>query len=495
MKIARRITLSIAAAILLIMALHAYLLVQREVVLFDADLARSVNLKRALKASIETVWRQHGDAEAQRLVEQAIAGALKGVRVRWTWLDAPPGDPRHLDLPPEQLAELRGGTRVIFFRKDVGADPRRYTYVPASIEGARPAVFEFVESIRHEHRFIRASRLQIELATVGMLLACGAAVYGLGLWYVGRPIQRLRDKVRQVAAGSFDGPLALKQHDEIGELAREIDLMSTQLAEAQRQLAVQTESREAALEQLRHTDRLTTIGQLASGVAHELGTPLSVIAGRAEMIVSGESTGERAVASARAIVEQTDQMTRLIRTLLDFSRRQKPRFGPLSVRAICARTVDTLGALTRRRRVTVELHASNDPAWVSADEHQIVQALANLIVNAMQAMPDGGRIVVTLASRRARPPGESAREGEFVCVMVEDKGAGIAREDLPRLFEPFFTTKDPGEGTGLGLSVANGIVRDHGGWIEVESELGQGSCFAVFLPAAAQAGSPPRKAA
>ena len=137
----------------------------------------------------------------------------------------------------------------------------------------------------------------------------------------------------------------------------------------------------------------------------------------------------------------------------------------------------------------------DDPLLVSADEHQIQQALVNLLMNAMQAMPDGGRIDVTTGGRRAPAASDSTRQGDFVCITVADRGPGIPPEHLPRLFEPFFTTKDPGQGTGLGLSVANGIVRDHGGWIDVESQVGAGSRFAIWLPATAEAQSPPHRAA
>ena len=495
MRLARKITIAIGAAILVIMVTHAYFLVQRQIVLFDVDLARSMNLKRALRASIARVWEAYGDTEAQRLVEHTISDAIEGSHVRWTWLDAPPGDPRHLDLPPDQLDQLRDGERLIIFRKDDGKTMERYTYVPQSLPGKRPAVLEFVESIQEQHTFIEAGKLQIALATAGILLACTFAVHGLGIWYVGRPIQRLRDRLRAVAAGDFDSHVALRQNDEIGDLAREIDAMCTGLAEARQQLATETDARMTALDHLRHTDRLTTIGQLAAGVAHELGTPLSVIAGRAEMIVSGEAAGERATASARVIVEQTNQMTALIRQLLDFSRHRGPRFGLVSVRAICARTADMLSIMARRRHITLATELGDDPLLVSADEHQIQQALVNLLVNAMQTTPEGGRVEVTTGERRTHRPGDGTPEGDFVCLTVTDNGPGIPAENLPRLFEPFFTTKDPGEGTGLGLSVTQGIVRDHGGWIEVESQVGVGSRFAIWLPAVAEAQSPPHRAA
>ncbi len=495
MRLARKITLAIAAAILAVMAAHAYFLLQHQIVLFDADLARSTRLKQALRASIAKVWQAYGADAAQDLVEHTINDAVDGVRVRWTWLDAPPGDPRHLDLDAEQLALLRGGERVVVLHKAEGAATERYTYVPETIPGAAPAVLEFVEAIGDQHAFVQASRWQILLATLGILVACTTAVYWLGLRYVGRPIQRLSDRLRAVAAGDFETPLALRQDDEIGDLAHEIDVMCGGLAEARRRLAAETEARMTALERLRHTDRLTTIGQLAASVAHELGTPLAVVAGRAEMIASGEAVGERAVASARAVLEQTQHMTQMIRQLLDFSRQRAPHFGLVSVRAACARTVDTLAPVARRRQIVIEATLGDDPLWVSADEHQIQQALVNLLVNAMQAMPHGGRIDVTTCERRTVPPADASREADFVCVTVADHGAGILPEHLPRLFEPFFTTKEPGEGTGLGLPVAHGIVRDHGGWIEVESTPGVGSSFHVYLPAAVVAQTPPHRAA
>lgn len=494
MRLARRITIAIAVAILVVMGAHAYFLLRHEVVLFDADLLRSLRLKQALRASIARVWEAYGDAEAQRLVEHTITDAVDGVTVHWTWLDAP-GDPRNLELPAEQLDRLRAGEKVVVVRSEGETGALRYTYVPQWIAGSRPAVLEFVESIHEQRAFIAASRSQILLATAAILLACTVAVYVLGVRYVGRPIERLRDRLRAVAAGDFETPLGLAQADEIGDLAREIDRMCARLAEARRDLASETEAHLTALDHLRHTDRLTTIGQLAAGVAHELGTPLAVVTGRAEMIASGEATGERATASARVIVDQSQHMAALIRQLLDFSRHRAPRFGLLSARTVCARTIETLQAIGRRRGITIAGDLADDPLLVSADEHQLQQALVNLLVNAMQATPDGGRIEITTGARRTRPPGNGSAEGDFVRIVVADDGPGIAPEHLGRLFEPFFTTKDPGEGTGLGLSVANGIVRDHGGWIEVDSAPGHGSRFTIVLPPAAAAQTPPHRAA
>lgn len=495
MRLARKITLVIAAAIVAVMAAHAYFLLNRQVLLFDADLARSVRLKQALRASITKVWESFGTEAAQDLLEHTITDAVDGVTVRWLWLDAGPDDPRRVDLPTDQIERLERDERVIVLRDTPDGGVERYTYVLEKIDGRRTAVLEFVESVGEQHAYIEASRWQIILVTLGILVACTAAVYVLGAWYVGRPVERLRDRLRAIADGDLDSPLVLAQKDEIGDLACEIEGMCRKLGETRRALAAETEARIEALEQLRHTDRLTTIGQLAAGVAHELGTPLAVISGRAEMIVDGEATGERTAASARVILDQSQHMADMIRQLLDFSRQRGPRFGLTSIRAVVGRTIDILAPVARRRRIELSTALADDPLLVSADEHQIEQALVNLVVNAMQATKDGGRIEVTTAGRRARPPGDGGPDGDFACVAVTDHGAGIPPEHLPRVFEPFFTTKEPGEGTGLGLAVAHGIVRDHGGWMEVESRPGEGSRFAFYLPAMRAAQTPPHRAA
>ncbi len=494
MRLARRITVAIAAVILAIMAVHAYFLLSHEVALFDADLQRSTRLKQALRATIKRVWETYGAGEAQKLVEETIPAAIPDVDVTWKWLDAAKGDARYLDLPDAQRTQVGGGENLIVLRQ-AGGDTVRTTYVPLSIAGEPSAVLVFTESVGEQHAFVEMSRWQILLVTLAILAASSLAVYLLGARYVGRPIARLRDRLRAIADGDFETPAAIAQRDEIGDLAIEIDRMSERLADAQRRLAAETDARVHALELLRHTDRLTTIGQLAASVAHELGTPLAVVTGRAEMIANGEATGERTTASARVIVEQASHMTGLIRQLLDFSRHRAPRFGVLSCRALCARAVDTLGVVTRRRRVAITADLPDDPLFVSADEHQLQQAIVNLLVNAMQAVPDGGHIEVATGTRRAAPPGGAAAEGDYVWIVVRDDGPGIPPENLGRLFEPFFTTKGPGEGTGLGLSVAHGIVRDHGGWIDVQSAPGRGSTFTIWLPATAAAQTPPHRAA
>jgi signal transduction histidine kinase len=173
-------------------------------------------------------------------------------------------------------------------------------------------------------------------------------------------------------------------------------------------------------------------------------------------------------------------MTETIRSLLDFSRRGGSGREVTDLGAIVDEVSLLLRATATRAGCLIERTGPRDTVMVSVNAREIEQVVTNLIVNATQAMPRGG--VVRVGCERKAGGG---RAGEVACIRVEDEGGGIAPADLPRIFDPFFTTKDVGEGTGLGLSVSYGIVHDHGGSIRVESELGRGSRFVVWLPVAA----------
>jgi two-component system, NtrC family, sensor kinase len=263
--------------------------------------------------------------------------------------------------------------------------------------------------------------------------------------------------------------------------------MCDRLAEANRRAAAETQARVAALEQLRHTERLALVGQLAAGVAHELGTPLSVVSARAELLASGDASAVEAGKNGRIILEQADRMTGIIQQLLDFSRRRGPKMELANLARVTAQTLDLISPVAERARVTID-YTVGGPVFARVDASQIEQVLANMFMNGIQAMPNGGRLRVSVGARRTRSPQDrAAGEADYLCLSIADEGTGIARENLERIFAPFFSTKRSGEGTGLGLAVAHGIVTEHGGWIEVESDVGKGSRFSIFLPRPAEA--------
>jgi two-component system NtrC family sensor kinase len=238
-------------------------------------------------------------------------------------------------------------------------------------------------------------------------------------------------------------------------------------------LTERTSAHVATVEQLRHRDRLALVGQIASGLAHEMGTPLNIISGRSKLLAELGRAQPGIVDHARSILEQTERMTAIIRQLLDFARRRGPEPGTSDVYELSRRVLDLLRPFADRKRVALKIEPSQGACVAGVDYNQIQQALSNLVVNAIQAMPDGGEVRVQV---RPQPDGG-------VSLSVRDTGKGIPPELLGRIFEPFFTTQGAGEGTGLGLSITEGIVRDHRGTIDVTSEVGRGSCFTIQLPA------------
>ncbi|HVU35192.1 MAG TPA: response regulator [Opitutaceae bacterium] len=239
-------------------------------------------------------------------------------------------------------------------------------------------------------------------------------------------------------------------------------------------------------EQLRQAQKLETIGQLAGGIAHDFNNVLCVINGRTSLLLEDPTVPPAARDSLKEIYTAGARAAALTRQLLFFSRRQAINLVPVNVNKVIEELAKMLGRLIGEHiRLDLELGAEVPP--IEADAGMMEQILINLAVNARDAMPRGGRLVIAtnpiVLSRddvRDRP---SARAGEFVCLQVADNGCGIPPEIMPRIFEPFFTTKGEGRGTGLGLSTVFGIVGQHHGWIDVSSRVNAGTRFSLYLPA------------
>jgi signal transduction histidine kinase len=361
--------------------------------------------------------------------------------------------------------------------------PSIYTYVPVAVPTGRRAAIELRESLDAEQRYVWTTIRHAAIATLSLVGLCAILAQGLGLLFIGQPVRRLVAQAQRLGRGDFSARLRPRRRDEMGALAAELDVMADKLGEARSRVEAETAARLAALEQLRHADRLTTVGKLAAGIAHEVGTPLNVITGHGQLVTEEYPPGTPAHDNASIMVEQAVRIAGIVNHLLDFSRRRTVSRVVQDLRQVVEHGCELLGALARRHDATVRLWQPEAPIEAEVDAGQLQQAIANLVVNAVQAMPRGGEVRVTTTVTRALPPPDvGGPEREVARIVVEDDGRGIAAEDLPRIFEPFFTTKDVGEGTGLGLSVTFGIIQEHGGWIAVDSASDRGSRFSVFLP-------------
>ncbi|MBA3391479.1 MAG: HAMP domain-containing histidine kinase [Deltaproteobacteria bacterium] len=475
MRLTRKFIAALVIGVALVALVQGYLDYQRDRETFDRQLhAEAAALGRALGRGVADVWQRDGEAAARQFLYTAASKSGR-LQARWFWLDAKgPDAPR----AARDRLELIKQDQVVTVRDD----ERRLllTYIRVDVPESRLGGVEITQSLEQLDAYVRSSlRLQV-IGSVSAVVIAGLLALGLGVVFIGRPISRLAQKARRVGTGDLTGPLRLRQRDELGELAAEINLMCERLATEQG-------AREQATEQLRHADRLTTVGKLASGLAHELGTPLNVVRGRAKLIVDREVDGQDVIDSARIVVEQAERMTALIRQLLDFARPRALHKATVNVATLSRRICELVATIARKGNVTLEpppvTPDEADRLLVEADDGQLTQVMTNLVVNAIQATAPGG--TVAIRARRVEqvpPPYVGGGPQAWMAIDVIDSGSGLDEATRARVFEPFYTTKDVGEGTGLGLSVSWGIVREHGGWIGIVSAPGEGSTFTVYLP-------------
>jgi two-component system, NtrC family, sensor kinase len=300
-----------------------------------------------------------------------------------------------------------------------------------------------------------AVQMGIILGGAGLLAAIGAALW---LWRTLRPLQELRLKARRIASGDYGKRIGIYSRDEIGDLAREFDGMAWALQEREQRLI--------------RSERLATVGKVAAQITHEIRNPLSSIGLNAELLVDelgpAQAEGRRLL---EVISGEIDRLSEITESYLRYVRLPRPKLLPEDPAALVSAVMEFARAELALAKITLELEAPAGLPEIAADENQLRQALLNLVRNAREAMPDGGRLQVAVAAAAA---------GDRVTLRVADTGAGIAPQHIGRIFEPFFSTKE--KGTGLGLALVQHIVTEHGGKIEVHSAGQKGTVFELSFP-------------
>ena len=305
-------------------------------------------------------------------------------------------------------------------------------------------------------------------------------LFGTRKW-VTLPISKLIEGVKNLAAGNLDHRITLKKGDELSELAQAFNQMSVDLKDARDRIIREAEQKLELERSLRQSEKLATIGQLASGLAHEVGTPLNIIYGRTELVKRRLEDQEEIRKNLDIILSQTERITLIIQQLLGFVRKKKPEQGALNIGPFLEATLDLLDQQIKKQGITIIKKWEDHLPPVSGDPDQLQQAFLNLLLNAIQSMPEGGLIRLSAFPRKISKVGLEDSERPYLEIVLEDTGIGMEREVIKNIFNPFFTTKKTG--TGLGLMVTLGILQDHEGWIDVESEVGKGAVFKVYLPA------------
>ena len=313
---------------------------------------------------------------------------------------------------------------------------------------------------------------------LGWLATILAILMGLVVqWQVLRPLARLAEAIRALGERRPGPPLPVARTDEWGAVAGAFNRMVEQLEAAQGRLAEESEHARDLEQHLRRAETLAVAGKLTSALAHEVGTPLNVISGRAEMALQLLPSDHPAREEIRVVVTQTERITGIIRSILDAMRGQKPEMQRLALAPLVNQLAPLAAYDSRRRGVAFQASVPGNLPTVNGDAGQLGQVFLNLIVNALDATPSGGRIAV-----EARQASHGDRTG--VLIEVSDSGSGVPAEAVSRVFDAFFTTKPAGRGTGLGLAISRDIVRDHGGAIDLRSREGEGTTVCVWLPEA-----------
>ncbi len=337
---------------------------------------------------------------------------------------------------------------------------------------------------------LRRNSLTIIIFSVIMILCVASILTFLVHRMVIKPVKQLVQATRKVANGDLDVSITPRTRDEIGHLAKSFDRMIQDLKKAHQEISswnIELEKKveertwklQMAKEQLLQSEKMASLGVLASSVAHEINNPLQGILNYIKLmlkIISKNKANSDRLQDFKSYLhlmgDEIERLGDMVKNLLVFSRQSKPEIRKADVNAIIRNSLVLLENKVRLQNIEVNLDLQEEISSIYCDFNQIQQTMLALIINAIEAMPEGGKIFT--ATRCLEDGG--------VEVTIRDTGAGIPREHLKNIFDPFFTTKESAKSTGLGLFVAYGIIQDHNGTIEVDSEVGEGTTFRITLP-------------
>ena len=458
MRLTLKLSLAIGLCILGVLSVHAGLRILSDGKAARSDVRRDhANLSRVLSTGVELLL-EHNDTERAQELVSAVSARESNLRIRWLH-DGEAG------IVPEAW-ETEG---IAYFTVPMGKADAIVTYTPVDWHGQH-SLIEVVEELTWEQAHIEGAMVRTLFTMLILLVACLVSLWIFGVLLVGRPIAKVRDHLRRVGEGDLAVRLQPNSKDEIGDLARDVNAMTISLAAEHSRAEEQSAARADTLERLRHADRLRAVGEMASAVAHEVGTPLAIVRARGQQLESGGVSAERTKEIATLIVNEVDRMTKIIRQLLSFARQDASDVQPWHMLEWATETIALIDPLARAAGVRLELSAPE--LSLEFDSGKLRQVAINLLMNAIQASARGG-VVTMKVSVDAR--------GQLM-LAVEDMGSGVPEALRAEILEPFFTTKTAGEGTGLGLSVAAGIVRELGGVIRVGDREGGGARFEACIP-------------
>lgn len=420
------------------------------------------------------------EAEACLKCHQSVQGEEQVMEKRARFFDGPAGE------------RLLGNTEVIRNEPSCSSSSC-HAHSP---EQAVLGVLDIVYPLDRIDHAMQRNTYTLAGFSLGFAVLAGLGVGLLVHRIVYLPLRDLEQGATALSAGDMDRVIPVRSNDEFGQVAQSFNHMTDALKKSQSQLegwahdleaAVEEKTRELRIAQAEAVrgEKLASVGLLAAGIAHELNNPLTGILTFSSLVREALPDGSLEADDLDLVIKETKRCATIIRRLLDFAREKAPekKFSDLNALIRDAAQLIEQPARFDDVEIVLELDEALPVVWI--DEDLIKQVVMNMLVNARHAIEGAGRITLRtrLLPEPRRGPGMSEPVG-MVEISVSDTGCGIPQEDLQRIFDPFFTTKGVGKGTGLGLSVSHGAVQAHGGDIQVESTVGAGTTFRVYLPVA-----------
>jgi signal transduction histidine kinase len=454
-------------------------------------------LANAIKLTVEHALRDRRPQDIQELLAEMVRDPHPVDRIRifdrtLEDINSAMTDVAATTLVPQvELERVLKSGKTLERYLDVQERPAVYAILPLKTRrGDIMGVLEVVHlATRVQRQIQEANREQVlRLSLLSLTIA-------LVIWLTVRisirqPIGQLVRSALAIGHGDLSRRLTLHRRDEIGQLASAFNRMAESLQAAQARTTAEAQARLELERQVQQAQKLATVGRLASEVAHEVGTPLNIASGRAEVIQKGLPPDHPLSRHVVTILRQIERISGIIRQLLEYARPRRPAVRPVPVGPMLARTAELLEPLAHQRQVNVETQVPDSLPPILADPDQAQQVLLNLMTNALDATAPGGQVRLTAGQTGPEISGTCPRiergrpEGAFLTLVVSDTGRGMSRDQLEQIFEPFFSTKERRGGTGLGLPIVEDIVRSHRGAIEVQSAEGAGTTVLLRWPTA-----------
>ena len=417
-----------------------------------------------------------------------------------------------LKLSEGQIQELKKDKHLSVLREEEGENWLEVV-VPLHSRGRVIGGVRVASSLNEVQSYLSKKRNQAFILTFLSILVILITLTLFFRRLVGNPIQKLVVAMSRAEKGDLDAKALIESRDELGELGRhfnhmlktiretheqniqllsqvnqfndeltrKIEAATSELARNYEELKRLNEALFESQRQLSQSEKLAALGEVSAAMAHQIGTPLNSISGYIQLMLQEGNLQPEDRNRLKIIESQLDRLADSVKNLLIFTRQPKPLLKPLNVNEVLEELIRLSLPWRHARNVTLLSSLSSEVPSILGDPTHLQTLFLNLITNALDAMPQGGHLSISTQLQFTQAP--SGENGRWVEISIADTGIGITEESKKLIFDPFFTTKKIGEGTGLGLAICEKIIKEHAGRLEVESEVGKGSTFSIFIPA------------